>query len=103
MPIEETGRRGKLRRPFRGSAVRRAALGSSQIPGTAHPGIGLRPRGGRQGQSAASSGSYDDSDTLTQQDQGYGDSTSAQRSGGQSIRGQGSTDQDEEQSDLDGQ
>jgi hypothetical protein len=40
---------------------------------------------------------------LTQQDQGYGDSTSAQRSGGQSIRGQGSTDQDEEQSDLDGQ
>ncbi|WP_347717038.1 hypothetical protein [Sphingomonas sp.] len=57
----------------------------------------------QQGQSAASSGSYDDSDTLTQQDQGYGDSTSAQRSGGQSIRGQGSTDQSFEGSSFGGQ
>ena len=57
----------------------------------------------QQGQSAASSGSYDDSDTLIQQDQGYGDSTSAQRSGGQSIRGQGSTDHSFEGSSLGGQ
>lgn len=61
------------------------------------------PATDQQGQSAASSSSYDDSDTLTQQDQGYGDSTSAQRSGGQSIRGQGSIDKSFEGSSLGGQ